>query len=157
MSLDIDIDYDAAVARIEDVTRKLQGARQDPVGRGLMDCGHYVMRKAIRNSPVDTGLMRASIIAAPPEVDTSGQYSEVVVGTDIEYAPHQEFGTRPFWPPKGALEVWARRHGISEYLVRRAIARKGIKAKRMFTRAFIDSKTYIGRRMRRAVREATKE
>lgn len=143
--------------RIDQYTARLSGAMGSPVGRGLLDCGFYVMRKAARKTPVDRGLLRASVIAAPPEADAGGQYHEVTVGTNVEYAPYQEFGTKPFWPPPGALAVWARRHKISEFLVRRAIATRGIKPKRYLRTAFSESQVYIGRRMRRAVKEALKK
>ena len=43
------------------------------------------------------------------------------------YAGWVDQGTRPHWPPPGALAGWASRHGIPEFLVQRAIARHGTK------------------------------
>jgi len=78
--------------------------------------------EAKRNAVVDTGRYRASITS---EVEPR----KGTVGSNVEYAPFIEFGTKPHWPPPGALEPWARRHGFaSEFMVRRAIAQRGTKA-----------------------------
>lgn len=50
-----------------------------------------VERAAKRLAPVDTGRLRSSITH---ETTTDGQGVVGIVGTDVEYAPHQEFGTR---------------------------------------------------------------
>ena len=88
---------------------------------------------AKRNAPVDTGVLRSSIT---PSVRSSGQGIVGVVGSNVEYAPYMELGTRPHWPPVAALETWARRHGISAFLVARAIAKRGLKARRYLQKAF---------------------
>jgi hypothetical protein len=75
-----------------------------------------------------------------------------VVGSNLVYAPYQETGTRPFWPPLSALQVWARRHGTSAYVVARAIARRGIKPKRFLQRAFDQSKSEVMRILERGVK-----
>lgn len=94
---------------------------------------------------VDTGQLRASIV--PDIADRDGQIVGIV-GTNLAHAPFVEYGTKPHWPPPGALEVWARRHGLDEYLVRRAISVKGTRALKFFERAFNDNqekiKQYIG-------------
>lgn len=92
-----------------------------------------VQRDAKRLAPVDTGRLRASIT---PSVSQYGETIEGVVGSNVTYAPYMELGTRPHWPPPGALAVWARRHGTSEFLVARAIARRGTKARKFLERAF---------------------
>ena len=77
-------------------------------------------------APVDTGRLRASVI-------TIMEPSRALVGPTVHYAPHVEYGSRPHWAPKGALQPWARRHGfpmgpVGDFLVRRIIARRGTKA-----------------------------
>lgn len=151
------VDALAAIAHVDRARVRLRGALADPVGRGLFECGQYVARKAVQNAPVYTGALRASIVASPPEVDLMGEFSVGSVGSDLEYAPFVEFGTRPFWPPPGALTTWAARKGIPEFLVQRAIAKRGIKPKRFLQRAFTESAEYIRRRMARAVREAVQK
>lgn len=62
-----------------------------------------VESKAKQNAPVDTGMLRASI-------STTGGGSEYEVGTNIEYAPFIEYGTRyqaaqPFLSPAFQLVI----------------------------------------------------
>ena len=51
-----------------------------------------------------------------------------VVGTNVEYAPFVEFGTRPHAAPISALQGWADRHGIPVGAVFGSIKKKGTKA-----------------------------
>lgn len=87
---------------------------------------------ARQNAPVDTGVLKASIM---PEVISRDKMTTGVVGSNIVYAPFMELGTRPHWPPLAALEGWARRHGTTAYVVARAIARRGLKPRRYLRRA----------------------
>ena len=94
--------------------------------------------KAKENAPVDTGRLRSSI-----RVSDVSPYG-ASVGSDVVYAPFVEYGSRPHWPPKGALQPWARRHGFpvglsGDFLVRRAISRRGTKPKPFLRKAIIDS------------------
>lgn len=89
-----------------------------------------VQNRARDKAPVDTGRLRSSIAT---EVDRRDPPKWGKVGTNVKYAPFVEFGTRPHWPPPGALQPWARRHGFptgptGDFLVRRAIARRGTRA-----------------------------
>lgn len=84
-------------------------------------------------APVDTGRLRASVRTAQSATRAS-------VGPAVAYAPWVEFGTRPHWPPQGALQPWARRHGfpagfVGDFLVRRAIALRGTRAQPFVTPA----------------------
>jgi hypothetical protein len=101
-----------------------------------------VTRSARQNAPVDQGILRASIM---PGVRQQGDATVGVVGSNLIYAAAQELGTRPFWPPIAALETWARRHGTTAYVVARAIARRGIRAKRYLQRALDDNARRIKR------------
>jgi len=102
--------------------RILQGLHGPPLVEGMRDATLLVQRAARENAPVDTGRLRASIL---PEVRTMHNEVEGVVGSNVVYAPAVELGTRPHFPPPGALEPWARRHGIPEFLVRRSIGTFG--------------------------------
>ena len=94
---------------------------------------------------VDTGQLRASIV--PDVADRDGMIVGLV-GSNVVQAPWIEYGTKKHWPPEGALEVWARRHNMDEFVVRRTIAARGTKGKKFFERAFNDNldkiKQYIG-------------
>lgn len=85
----------------------------------------HAERSAAERAPVDTGRLRGSIRTAFAPL-------RAVVGPTVHYASHVEYGTRPHWPPPGALQPWARRHGFGagargDYLARRAIAIHGTK------------------------------
>lgn len=109
----------------------------EPFLQGMRNATLLVTRDAKRYAPVDTGRLRASIT---PEVRISGPMTvQGIVGSNVTYAPFVELGTKPHWPPVGALEVWARRHGTSAFLVARAISRRGTKAVKYLERAFTDN------------------
>jgi HK97 gp10 family phage protein len=127
--------------------------RGTPIQNAMRDATLLVTRDAKKNSPVDTGRLRASIT---PQVDVSAETVRGIVGSNVTYAPYVELGTRPHWPPIGALEVWARRHGTSAFLVARAISRRGTPAVRYLQRAFESNKDKIEARFQRAVESIVK-
>lgn len=65
----------------------------------LATLGLAVQNRARALAPVDTGRLRSSIISSPGET-ALGPY--VIIGTNVEYATYQEFGTR-FMPPQPYL------------------------------------------------------
>jgi HK97 gp10 family phage protein len=97
-----------------------------PLRNFLAKAGAVTELAMKEQAPVDTGRLRASIV---PVLFAT----RVTIGPTVNYAPFVEFGTRPHWPPQGALQPWARRHGfpvgpLGDFLVRRAIALRGTKA-----------------------------
>lgn len=89
---------------------------------------------------VDTGQYRASIV--PDIADRKGEVVGIV-GSNVVQAPWIEYGTKPHWPPPGALAVWAERHHMDEYLVRKIISIKGTRAHKNAERAFTDNREKI--------------
>lgn len=130
---------------LERVAAELHG---EPMVQAFRDATLILTRDAKKESPVDVGRLRSSIT---PEVRTRGMNVEGVTGTNVKYGPYMETGTKPHWPPRGALETWARRHGVSEFVVRRAIARKGTRARRYFQAAFEKNEDEIKRMIDGAV------
>jgi hypothetical protein len=63
-----------------------------PMTQAMRDNTLDVMRGARINAPIDTGRLRASI--TPVIRPFSGDTIQGVVGTNVEYAPFQELGTR---------------------------------------------------------------
>lgn len=144
--------------KIEKEIRELHG---DPMLDAVRDAAMMVEGAAKKNlvgyrdpivGGVDSGRLRASIT---PEVRGSGNVVMGVVGSNLTYAPHVEYGTGPHWPPIKALETWARRHGTSAYVVARAIARRGTYGKAFLQKAFYTSRDRIIARIQRAVKEIT--
>jgi HK97 gp10 family phage protein len=99
-----------------------------------------VTREAKKNTPVDLGTTRASIT---PSIRSSRNEIEGIVGSNRKSALFAEKGTRPHWPPLKAVEGWARRHGMTAYLVALAVSRKGTKAHRMLENALKDNQGKI--------------
>lgn len=58
------------------------------------------------------------------------------VGPSARYGLYVERGTRPHWPPRAALEGWARRHSVPVFVVQRAIARRGTRPRPFLLPAF---------------------
>lgn len=73
--------------QLERTVRELQGS---PMLQAMRDATMLITAEAKRNAPVDTGRLRASIT---PEVRL-GNPIEGIVGSNVEYAPYQELGTK---------------------------------------------------------------
>ncbi len=122
-----------AQQKLEQVMSDLHG---EEFLNAMRDGVLLVSRDAKTLAPVDTGRLRASITPEIRRSGTAGKDVTGVVGSNVKYAAAMELGSRPHWPPISALEVWAKRHGVSPYLVARAIARRGTKARRFLQTAF---------------------
>ena len=112
-----------------------------PVRQFLLKSAILMEANVKKATPVDTGRLRASITHKVEPF-------RAIVGTNVAYAPHVEFGTRPHWPPLAALQPWAQRHGFppgrqGAFLVARAIARRGTRARHMFQKGVEQSRGEI--------------
>lgn len=91
------------IDELKETQRQLTEAARGLAGPALIDAmmqGELgVQRDAMINAPVDTGSLRSSIVAETPVIE--GGMVVGVVGTAIEYAPFQEFGTYDKGAPKG--------------------------------------------------------
>lgn len=86
-----------ASVKIVDNSRMVLQAMKSPIGNALEKIGLTAERYAKESAPVDTGRLRNSITHEVDEKD-------VYIGTNVEYAPHVEFGTvkqkaQPFLRP----------------------------------------------------------
>ena len=126
------LDVKARVKGLRELQDKMVQVVKDlygpPMLQAMRDATLLVQREARINAPADTGTLRASIT---PEVFARDQDLVGVVGTNVFYGPYVETGTKPHWPPPGALAVWAKRHHMAEYVVRRSIGTFGT-SKRAF-------------------------
>jgi len=132
----------------EAIIRNLGGP---PLLQALRDSTLLVQRTARRYAKVDTGQYRASIT---PTVETSGRTVRGIVGSNLAHAPYAVLDTKPHWPPIAALQVWARRHGISAFLVARAIARRGTRGDRSLMRGLEENAARIYLLIAKAVDQA---
>lgn len=132
--------------KAEQVLRDLDGP---PMVAAMRQATLLVERTAKREASVDTGRYRASIT---PEVRARGTTVEGVVGSNVEYARWTVLGRRPGkMPPVSALQVWARRHGVSAFLVARAISRRGTKGDQSLIKGIEQNEAAIERLLGDAV------
>lgn len=119
--------------RIEGLERLAAGVASGPATlerevRGALEAGSLLVEGAARTlAPKDTGRLAGSITH-----QISGLSSRI--GPSVAYGMVVEKGRRPGkpMPPAGAIAGWMARKGIpaeASFLIRRAIGRKGIKAR----------------------------
>jgi len=73
-------------------TQNLAGKLENGVIRGLVLAGDVVFQRAQRKAPVDTGRLKRSIHRGDP-IGISPTLYTIKVGTNVEYAKAQEFGS----------------------------------------------------------------
>jgi phage gpG-like protein len=107
-------------------------------------------------TPWNTGRLRSSITH---DVDDGALPTWGKVGTNVEYAPHVEWGTKPHWAPidtlqpGGRLAVWGGRHGMNAAQVWWSIGLRGTKGAHMFASAIEQSRDTIAGYFRQALAE----
>ena len=100
------------------------------------------LQEAVANrTPVGvTGEARAGVKQAVYGSTMDNIYGEVFMASSIVYGRPLEYGAKPHWPDKGALELWVRRKlGVPEdqvasvaYLIGRKISERGTRGAHMF-------------------------
>ena len=111
-----------------DIPEAGDGNIREPLQKILTKYTLLLQRDIVTNTPVDVGFLSAGI--QPIIQDLVGAVTPI--GEAKKYAPFVEYDTRPHWPPIGAVQGWADRHGIPPYLVARSIALYGTKGAHMF-------------------------
>ena len=107
----------------KELKRKLVGERADkPVSRFLDRAAFTIQGAARKKAPVDTGRLRNSIGTESPSTRSR------TVGPSVKYGEWVETGTSPHYPPLGALQGWAKRHGMSAAALQQSIGTRGTKA-----------------------------
>lgn len=154
------LDWKAELKGLKEFQKKMDQIAKDisgsPMASAMGRATLIVTGAARKNAPVDRGPLRASIV---PQVVQRDKVVTGIVGSNREYAPYQELGTRPFWPPWRPLYEWALRvtrgdrdrAGALAAGARMAIAARGIKAKRFLQRAIEDNSAKIKRIINEAV------
>jgi len=84
---------DKVIAKV----KVLQGLYPTQVDSALMYGATCIEGRAKEICPVDTGRLKGSITTHAGETE-DGNRHEVCVGTNVEYAPYVEFGTRKMNP-----------------------------------------------------------
>jgi len=109
--VEIDIELQGLKETQEEMERIVRDLHGDAFLNGMRIATLLVQRSAKQKAPVDTGRLRASIT---PEVRWVGDKAIGVVGSNADYAPYIELGTRPHFVPRKYIGVWARRHGFDD-------------------------------------------
>lgn len=134
---------------LEELQRKLRsGFINKPLRNFLNRGGTVIQGKSRPKAPVDRGRLRSDIST---ETDKGNPPLWSRIGPKVFYGPYMEFGTGTqsdapgggggrHWPPGGALEGWAGRHGISGggFAVARAIGKRGGLKPRRFMRGGLE-------------------
>ena len=79
------------VLNLDRLVRKLDKLGRVDLTKPMKDSAYLVENNAKREAPVDTGRLKGSI---SNQVESKVGYIEATIGTDVEYAPHQEYGPR---------------------------------------------------------------
>ena len=122
---------------------------RDEMTRGVERSVIQIEADAKRLVPTDTHTLQRSLTHA---VETRGGTVEGRAGTNLQYARVVEEGRSAgaAMPPQGALLGWMRRHGIdpeAEFVVRRAIGRRGTRPQPYLKPALDKNRAAIGREM----------
>lgn len=140
----------------KELTRIASDLHGSPMVESMRDVVLKVLADAMKNAPVHTGRLRASLV---PEV-TSGRDGVVgIVGSDVSYAPFMEFGTSPHWAPIEPLVRWVElKFGADGQAawsiargVQRAIAAKGQEPRLYLGRAVDENMGFIEDRIGKGV------
>ena len=89
------------VLNLDRLVRKLDKLGRVDLTKPMKDSAYLVENNAKREAPVDTGRLKGSI---SNRVESKAGYIEGTIGTSVDYAPHQEYGTskqrgKPFLRP----------------------------------------------------------
>ena len=103
--------------------------------RTAMEAGSLLIEGTARGlAPKDTGRLGGSITH---QISGGGANLTSRVGPSVAYGLFVEKGRRAGRPPPvGAVQSWARRHGINPYVLARAIGRRGTRARPFMEPAF---------------------
>lgn len=123
------------------------------IARVVFRSAQNIETRAKKLAPADTGNLRGRI---ETEIKDKGFTADVVA--NAEYSAYVEFGTRSHFPPPGALTGWARRHNMGgrEFLIARAISRRGTKAQPFMIPAFESEKDDFVKEMRQVLKNLEK-
>ena len=136
----VDVKVELSVADLEKIQKKMEQIVRDlrggPALTAMKTATLGVQRRAKLNAPVDTGRLRASIW---PSVKQSGNIITGVIGSNVEYAPYQEFGTYGskggYYVGLGAEKVREGRAGRKGlYYMRRALEQSAKEIRRLLSR-----------------------
>lgn len=138
------IEDKGALETLERLERNLDRIIRDTLDMSAL----MVMGKAKENAPVDKGTLRGSITKT--NAVRSGRNYIVRVGTNVKYAPYQEFGTGIYagrgyiYPRRARFLAWRDKSG--KWVFARRV--RGVKPRRYFGKAVEYFKANMGKVVR---------
>ena len=134
------------VSPLLEVLGQLGPAAGQAAARALYQEAESIIGEAKEQVPVHHGILRDSGHVQLPETGPSGVTVRMGFGGAASgYALYVHEGTGPavgqpaYWPPRAALEEWARAHGIPVFLVQRAIHRRGTRPAKYLERPALEA------------------
>jgi hypothetical protein len=152
--MDVHVDF----SDLHTLTEKLEvlpDAIADQLERAAQDIAVRIRGDAAKNAPSDTGQLRSSLEG---QWEQFGEFIRVRVGSNLDQAAPQEFGTDPgHFPPPSELRDWARRvlgDESAAFAVARSIAETGRELQRNLRDAQENNIEWAVKRLTQAVRDA---
>lgn len=142
--------------------QQAQAMLRREVGTAVHGIVEDIATQARQRTPVGvTGILRASIGTRVTIGTDAGHLirGEVSTGQQAPYAVYVEEGTRPHWPPRAPIELWAARvlgNAKLWFVVARAISRRGTRARHFMRDALATVRPTIEPRLRAAVDRAAR-
>ena len=142
---------------LDEFFKRLPGEAYDSLDKAMTDTAHMILEDAMKNvaekynrsgdgfegGAYDTGRLQSGFRGVKDEP------MRKVVGNNVEYAAHMEYGTGPaigrpnYRPPDGALTEWAGRKSMEEDMVASVIWTKGTQPRRFLGRAYDKNKREV--------------
>ena len=69
---------------------------------------HQIRVEIRARTPINLGHLHNSVAVSIEDQGLTG-----IIGSNLEYAPHVEFGTRPHFPPLAAIQAWVHSKGLA--------------------------------------------
>ncbi|WHH59165.1 HK97-gp10 family putative phage morphogenesis protein [Petroclostridium sp. X23] len=111
MNPDIKKQTEALKKKFRETSKKVK----TEMDRAIVKCAQKVERDAKKKCTVDTGRLRSSITHRLKHEDATKPVGEV--GTNVEYAPHVEFGTSPheIRPVNAKALAWTAKGQVGQF------------------------------------------
>lgn len=154
--MDVQFDFSSVhrmAAKYQGGTKIVMDETRKAISRAVIQ----IEGDAKRIVPTDTHTLQRSLTH---QVTSTANSVTGRVGTNLTYALAVEEGRRAgaAMPPSGSLTGWMARKGIDarfEFVVRRAIGRRGIRARPYLKPAFVKNRAAISREMDQVLRRVS--
>lgn len=136
---------------LDDAFKKAPTIVSSSLKKAIGKAAFIVESKVKGYAPIQYGTLRGSINVRGPYITSSNV--EAIVGTNVKYAPYQEYGTGIYAgkgmivPKKARVLAWRGRDGSWRF----AKAVRGVQGKRFFQKAVHDAKGQLAGFLQKAL------